>query len=104
MKVYHIFVMDNWQDVEEIGYYTSLENKSLLEELNSYFEDKIVLDDNEEEIEDFKLKPGNLKEYASSFGSCFDKNIDIKDEGCIRIFGFINDLDTLINGLLDLRK
>lgn len=104
MKVYHVFVLDLWQNVEEIGYYSSLDDENLLDQINSYFEDKIVLDDNEKEIEDFTLGPGDLYEYASSCGSCFDKNIDIKDEGYIRIFGFINDLDALINGLLDLKK
>lgn len=43
-------------------------------------------------------------EYASSFGYCFDKEIEFKDSGYLRIFGFIYDSEELIKELTILTK
>lgn len=104
MKVYEVIISDEWENNYQIGFYNSLDNKDLLDNVNFYFKDKVLINENDEEIENFELKPGDLKEYSSTFGECFDRIFNFDDETFIRVYGFIYDLDSLINALKDLRK
>lgn len=104
MKAYEVIVNDEWENNYQIGFYNSLDNKDLLNEINSYFKDKVLIDENGEKIEKFELKPGDLKEYVSTYGECFNKNFNFSDETFIKVYGFIYDLDSLIKGLEELRK
>lgn len=82
--MYQIVMQDEYDDLYLLGFYESLDDS--IEDINgfisAYYEDGAI-----------PLKKGDLAEYASTFGSCFDREIEWKNEddcpGSIMIRGFI---------------
>ena len=82
--LYEIVMQDEYDNLYLLGFYESLDDS--IEDINdfisAYYEDGAI-----------PLKKGDLAEYASTFGSCFDREIEWKNEddcpGSIMIRGFI---------------
>jgi len=108
MKVYEIFLTDNYDNFYLIGFYKSLDDA--IDEINMNIED-----------DRFKLEEGDLKEYASTFNMCFDTCLwdifeskypelagksDYSDfsDGGIWVRGFILDSQSLLNTLSELNN
>ena len=82
--LYEIMMQDEYNNLYLLGFYESLDDA--IEDINdfvsAYYEDGAI-----------PIKKGDLAEYASTFGSCFDREIEWKNEddcpGSIMIRGFI---------------
>ena len=82
--LYEVMMQDEYNNLYLLGFYESLDD--VIEDINdfisAYYEDGAI-----------PLKKGDLAEYASTFGSCFDREIEWKNEddcpGSIMIRGFI---------------
>ena len=82
--LYEIMMQDEYDNLYLLGFYESLDDA--LEDINgfigAYYEDGAI-----------PLKKGDLAKYASTFGSCFDREIEWKNEddcpGSVMIRGFI---------------
>ena len=82
--LYEIVIQDEYNDFYLLGFYGSLDDA--IEDINGfisvYDEDGVI-----------SLKKGDLAEYASTFGACFDREIEWKNEddcpGSVMIRGFI---------------
>ena len=95
-KMYQVFVTDEWNNNYLIGFYNNLDD--CISEVNKFIDE-----------EKFKLIPGDIKEYASTFGVCFDTSLydillsrDIYSEEeledvSIYIRGFVLDKDTIMD-------
>lgn len=98
MKVYEVIVIDVWNNVYRLGLYKNLNDS--LSDINSYISsDKL------------KLEEGDLKEYPSTFNSCFDLIIgdvaiskgniseeeldDFYEDSQLQVRGFIFDSEYL---------
>lgn len=110
MKIYQVMVIDIWNNITLVGFFKNLDDS--VDPINDYiFEDK------------FKIKKGDLKEYASTFSMVFDTTVgDIYDNNHpndkdddvyneeyyqLQIRGFILDSDDMINeihALMDDKK
>lgn len=93
MKIYEILFEDEYNNLYQLGYYKSLD--SAISDINS-----------ELSTYNIKLKEGDLKEYASTFGSCFDANIgyltgapEDSETYSISIRGFILDSDRIVEDM-----
>ena len=90
MKKYQVVFVDEYNNWYLIGFFDSLRDAE--EDVNSYLSNYTCVDDNGENEyvpqfgDDTEL--GHLREYASTFGPCFDRVIDV-DCGCIEVRGFI---------------
>lgn len=82
--MYQIVMQDEYNDLYLLGFYESLDDA--IEDINGF----ISVYDEDGAI---PIKKGDLAEYASTFGSCFDREIEWKNEddcpGSIMIRGFI---------------
>lgn len=82
--LYEIVMQDEYNDLYLLGFYESLDDA--IEDINGF----ISVYDEDGAI---PIKKGDLAEYASTFGSCFDREIEWKNEddcpGSIMIRGFI---------------
>lgn len=101
-KLYQVFVTDEYNNNYLLGFYNNLDDS--INEINDYIqEDK------------YKLQKGDLKEYTSTFGTCFDTCLydillskygdefeDCNIDTSMYIRGFIFDKDNLINYLEEL--
>ena len=82
--LYQIVMQDEYNDLYLLGFYESLDDaiEDINDFISAYYEDGAI-----------PLKKGDLAEYASTFGSCFDREIEWKNEddcpGSIMIRGFI---------------
>ena len=80
---YQVIMQDEYDNLYLLGLYASLEDarKDVNEWLAAYEGDGVKY-----------LEEGELSEYASTFGSCFDREVEWKDEdgglGCVMIRGF----------------
>lgn len=82
--LYEIVMQDEYDNLYLLGFYESLDDS--IEDINdfisAYYEDGAI-----------PLKKGDLAEYASTFGACFDREIEWKNDddcpGSIMIRGFI---------------
>ena len=82
--LYEIMMQDEYDNLYLLGFYESLDDA--LEDINgfigAYYEDGAI-----------PLEKGDLAEYASTFGTCFDREIEWKNEddcpGSIMVRGFI---------------
>lgn len=82
--LYEVMMQDEYDNLYLLGFYESLDDA--IEDINgfigAYYEDGAI-----------PLKKGDLAEYASTFGACFDREIEWKNEdncpGSIMIRGFI---------------
>lgn len=82
--LYEIVMQDEYDNLYLLGFYESLDDA--IEDINGF----ISVYDEDGAI---PIKKGDLAEYASTFGSCFDREIEWKNEdncpGSIMIRGFI---------------
>ena len=82
--LYEIVMQDEYDNLYLLGFYESLDDaiEDINDFISAYYEDGAI-----------PLKKGDLAEYASTFGSCFDREIEWKNEddcpGSIMIRGFI---------------
>lgn len=82
--LYEVMMQDEYNDLYLLGFYESLDDaiEDINDFISAYYEDVAI-----------PLKKGDLAEYASTFGSCFDREIEWKNEddcpGSIMIRGFI---------------
>ena len=82
--LYEIMMQDEYDNLYLLGFYESLDDA--LEDINgfigAYYEDGAI-----------PLEKGDLAEYASTFGTCFDREIEWKNEddcpGSVMMRGFI---------------
>lgn len=77
---YLVFIEDEYFNNIYMGVYGKLED---------------ALPDINENLEIYGVKIDELNEYASTFGYCFDKEVEINDGGFIWIRGFILDKEDL---------
>lgn len=103
-KVYQVILVDIWNNYYELGFYNKLDDSNLINEINGY----ITKDE-------YKIRPGEIKEYASTLGYCFDTTLydiissrygddeadvddvdDYDDELSMQIRGFIFDKKELL--------
>lgn len=91
MKIYEVFIQDEWNNNYLIGFYKSL--------------DKAVPDVNEflKSSYNIEITTDDLKEYPSTFETCFDTHLDNifednEDLAGVMIRGFILD-DSIFNNL-----
>lgn len=82
--LYEVMMQDEYDNLYLLGFYESLDDA--IEDINGF----ISVYDEDGAI---PLEKGDLAEYASTFGSCFDREIEWKNEddcpGSIMIRGFI---------------
>ena len=82
--LYEIMMQDEYNDLYLLGFYESLGDaiEDINDFISAYYEDGAI-----------PIKKGDLAEYASTFGACFDREIEWKNEddcpGSIMIRGFI---------------
>lgn len=82
--LYEVMMQDEYNDLYLLGFYESLDDaiEDINDFISAYYEDGAI-----------PLKKGDLAEYASTFGACFDREIEWKNEddcpGSIMIRGFI---------------
>ena len=80
---YQVIMQDEYDNLYLLGLYASLEDarKDVNDWLAAYDDDGVKY-----------LEEGELSEYASTFGSCFDREVGWKDDdggpGCVMIRGF----------------
>jgi len=80
---YQVIMQDEYDNLYLLGLYASLEDarKDVNEWLAAYDEDGVRY-----------LEEGELSEYASTFGGCFDREVEWKGEdggpGCVAVRGF----------------
>ena len=83
-SLYEVIMQDEYNNLYLLGFYGSLDDSidDVNEFLSAYEDDGVV-----------PLKKGDLTEYVSTFESCFDREIEWKNEddrpGSIMIRGFI---------------
>lgn len=81
MKVYMIFIQDEWDNNIYLGLYKNLET---------------AIPDINNELKTWNMHIDELQEYPSTFGYCFDTVVyDAKEETSVMIRGFILDTDML---------
>ena len=82
--LYEVMMQDEYDNLDLLGFYESLDDS--IEDINGF----IGAYDDDGAI---PLKKGDLAEYASTFGSCFDREIEWEHEedcpGTIMVRGFI---------------
>ena len=82
--LYEVMMQDEYNNLYLLGFYEFLDDaiEDINDFISAYYEDGAI-----------PLKKGDLAEYASTFGSCFDREIEWKNEddcpGSIMIRGFI---------------
>ena len=82
--LYEIMMQDEYDNLYLLGFYESLDDaiEDINDFISAYYEDGAI-----------PIKKGDLAEYASTFGACFDREIEWKNEddcpGSIMIRGFI---------------
>ena len=77
LKKYEVIIQDEWNNLYQIGFYDKLEEA--IPDVNDFLE-----------IYDVEIQ--ELTEYPSTFGTCFDMEIETKDENIIMIRGFVLDV------------
>jgi len=100
-KLYHVFIIDLWNNITEIGHFTNLD-------------DAIPGINNMISNDKWKIETGDIREYPSTFSAVFDTNLyDIiscrglteeemgefeeSEESSLQIRGFIYDFDEFKN-------
>lgn len=82
--LYEIMMQDEYNNLYLLGFYELLDDaiEDINDFISAYYEDGAI-----------PLEKGDLAEYASTFGACFDREIEWKNEddcpGSIMIRGFI---------------
>lgn len=81
MKKYEVFMQDEWNNNYLLGFYNKLTD---------------ALPDVNEFLETYNAKLDDLVEYASTFSTCFDTEVETPDENFIWVRGFIIDTDDIL--------
>ena len=82
--LYEVMMQDEYDNLYLLGFYEFLDDaiEDINDFISAYYEDGAI-----------PLEKGDLAEYASTFGACFDREIEWKNEddcpGSIMIRGFI---------------
>ena len=82
--LYEIVMQDEYNNLYLLGFYESLDDaiEDINDFISAYYEDGAI-----------PIKKGDLAEYASTFGACFDREVEWKNDddcpGSIMIRGFI---------------
>lgn len=82
MIKYEVIIQDEWNNLYQIGFYNTL--NEALPDVNDF-------------LETYGVKLDEIKEYPSTFGMCFDTEIETKDENIVMVRGFILDWENIIN-------
>lgn len=77
LKKYEVIIQDEWNNLYQLGFYDKLENA--IPDVNDF-------------LEVYDVQINELKEYPSTFGMCFDTEVETKDENIIMVRGFILDV------------
>ena len=77
LKKYEVIIQDEWNNLYQIGFYDKLEDA--IPEINDF-------------LSVYEVEITELVEYPSTFGTCFDTEIETKDENVIMIRGFVLDV------------
>lgn len=80
LKKYEVFVQDEWNNLWLMGFYDTL--SEALPDVNDF-------------LESYGIRINDLSEYASTFGSCFDKEVETKDGEIIMVRGLIFNGESL---------
>lgn len=80
LKKYEVFVQDEWNNLWLMGFYNNLGDS--IRDINDF-------------LEPYDTKIDELKEYASTFGSCFDTEVETKTGEIVTTRGFIFDGELL---------
>ena len=87
---YQVIFVDEYNNFYHLGFFNDL--KDAEPELNAYLEDYEAYDETTGDIVKIQFGDaghlGHLREYPSTFSSCFDTIIDTTC-GCVQIRGFI---------------
>lgn len=97
---YQVMMQDEYDNLYLLGLYASLDDA--IPDVNGFIEG----------YDGAKpLAPGELSEYASTFGACFDREVEWEDEdecpGCVMVRGFALDAAELAKragGIAAMRK
>lgn len=79
MKVYQVIMQDEYNNLYLLGFYKAL--KDALKDVNDW-------------LSMYQISIEEIEEYASTFSSCFDKELEV-DEGVVYIRGFVFDVEDL---------
>ena len=74
LKKYQVIIQDEWNNLYHIGFYDNLNDA--LPEVNEF-------------LEVYDVKLDNMAERASTFGPCFDVELETPSEEIIMVRGFI---------------
>lgn len=75
LKKYEVIIQDEWNNLYHMGFYDNLEDA--IPDVNDF-------------LKVYDVRIDELKEYPSTFGYCFDTEVETKDEMIIMIRGFIH--------------
>lgn len=75
MKKYQVIIQDEYNNLYHYGFYNNLSDAIPM--INDF-------------LDVYNVKIDELTEYPSTFGWCFDKEVEV-DEGYIMIRGFVFD-------------
>lgn len=74
LKKYEVFIQDEWNNLWLMGFYDNLEDA--IPDINGF-------------LETYETQITELKEYPSTFGTCFDTYVETTDSEGVTIRGFI---------------
>lgn len=78
---YEVIIQDEWNNLYQMGFYNALEDA--IPDVNDF-------------LKSYNVQIDELKEYPSTFGMCFDREVETPDENIIMIRGFILNWEELI--------
>lgn len=91
--LYEVIMQDEYDNLYLLGFYESLDDS--IEDINGFlaaYEDDGAV----------PLEKGDLAEYASTFGSCFDREVEWRDEGdcpgTVMVRGFVLSAKSVAEG------
>lgn len=74
LKKYEVLIQDEWNNLYQMGFYDKLEDA--LPDVNDF-------------LSVYGTKIDEIKEYVSTFGSCFDTEVETPNGDIIMIRGFV---------------
>ena len=74
MKKYQVIIQDEYNNLYHIGFYDILDDA--IPDINDF-------------LETYDISIKELKEYPSTFGMCFDTELEVDEANTIMIRGFV---------------
>ena len=74
LKKYEVLIQDEWNNLYQMGFYDKLEDT--LPDVNGF-------------LSVYNTKIDKIKEYPSTFGPCFDTEVETPNGDIIMVRGFI---------------